>query len=416
MYPLKQSTAITVPFFAHSDNGDGVPGIADGSFTKRISKDGGAFAAMTVTVTEMENGFYSLPLSTAHTDTTGILTISLSTSAKRVNLQFRVHARLPDDHAFPVVSGRGIDVDATGGAEITANQSVNVAQWLGSAPSALIAGRVDANAQVVGDKTGYALTTGEEDAIVNKVWDETTAEARTAGTYGQLLKDNVNATISSRASQTSVDAVQADTDNIQTRLPAALVSGRMDSNAQVVADKTGYALTSGEEDAIVNKVWDETTAEVRTAGTYGQLLKDNVNATISSRASQTSLDTVQADTDNIQTRLPAALVSGRMDSNAQVVADKTGYSLAADSVNAAALAADAVTEIADGILDRNMGTGTDSGSPTVRTVRQALRFNRNRFNIAGGTLSVYKEDDITVSWTGAVTTTAGNPVTQVDPA
>jgi len=32
--------------------------------------------------------------------------------------------------------------------------------WLGTAPSALITGRVDANAQVVGDKTGYAIGTG----------------------------------------------------------------------------------------------------------------------------------------------------------------------------------------------------------------------------------------------------------------
>lgn len=32
--------------------------------------------------------------------------------------------------------------------------------WLGAAPNALISGRVDANAQVVGDKTGYSLTAG----------------------------------------------------------------------------------------------------------------------------------------------------------------------------------------------------------------------------------------------------------------
>ena len=38
--------------------------------------------------------------------------------------------------------------------------SSNLASWLGSAPNALIGGRVDANAQVVGDKTGYSLTAG----------------------------------------------------------------------------------------------------------------------------------------------------------------------------------------------------------------------------------------------------------------
>ena len=71
---------------------------------------------MTVTITEMENGFYSFPLSTSHSDTAGILTIVFTHgSAKQINLQFRVHARLPDDLAYPTVTGRSIDV-TTGGA------------------------------------------------------------------------------------------------------------------------------------------------------------------------------------------------------------------------------------------------------------------------------------------------------------
>ena len=90
--------------------------------------------------------------------------------------------------------------------------------------------------------------------------------------------------------------------------------------------------------------------------------------------------------------------------------------IATGAVDADALATDAVNEIADGILDRNMATGTDSGSATVRTVRQALRFLRNKWSISAGTLTVTKEDDTTASWTGAVTTAAGNPVDSVDPA
>ena len=45
MYPLKQSTAITIPVWAMDSSGDAVTGLVDGGFTKRISKDGGAFAA-----------------------------------------------------------------------------------------------------------------------------------------------------------------------------------------------------------------------------------------------------------------------------------------------------------------------------------------------------------------------------------
>lgn len=72
---------------------------------------------------------------------------------------------------------------------------------------------------------------------------------------------------------------------------------------------------------------------------------------------------------------------------------------------------------ADAVLDRDMSTGTDSGSTTVRTVRQSLRFLRNKWAIASGTLTVYKEDDSTASWTSAVTTdAAANPVISNDPA
>lgn len=115
MYPLKQSTAITGVFFAHDANGDGVTSLVDGGFTKRISKGSGAFAAMTVTITEMENGWYSYVISTTHSDTLGILTITFThASCKQVNQQFRVHARLPDDHAFPATSGRSSAIDASG--------------------------------------------------------------------------------------------------------------------------------------------------------------------------------------------------------------------------------------------------------------------------------------------------------------
>lgn len=140
MYPLKQSTAITVPFFAHDANGDGVTGLVDSGFTKRISKNGGAFAAMTVTITEMENGWYSFPLSTSHTDTLGILTISFShASIKRVNLQYRVFARINDDFAWPTTSGRSIDVDANGGVEVGSfqNSAITSAALASSANEAI---------------------------------------------------------------------------------------------------------------------------------------------------------------------------------------------------------------------------------------------------------------------------------------
>lgn len=103
---------------------------------------------------------------------------------------------------------------------------------------------------------------------------------------------------------------------------------------------------------------------------------------------------VQADTNDIQSRLPAALVGGRMDSGV------------------GAMDAGVMTEVADAMLDRNLAGGASGGS---RNVRNALRSLRNRQGIAAGTLTVYQEDDTTPAWTAAVTTTAGNPLSEIDP-
>jgi hypothetical protein len=163
---------------------------------------------------------------------------------------------------------------------------------------------------------------------------------------------------------------------------------------------------------------------------------------------------VETDTADIQSRLPAALVSGRINAYIGSMADDvvTANAIAADAIGSSELAASAITEIqsglstldaagvrtavglasanldtqldaiptavenADALLNRDMATGTDSGSSTVRTVRQALRFLRNKWSISAGTLTVCKEDDSTASWTAAVTTTAGDPVSAAAPA
>jgi len=77
-------------------------------------------------------------------------------------------------------------------------------------------------------------------------------------------------------------------------------------------------------------------------------------------------------------------------------------------------AATYATTCADALLDRNMATGTDSGG---RTVRNALRFLRNKWSVAAGTLTVTKEDDSTSAWTSTLSTNAAAvPVIGSDPA
>ena len=126
-------------------------------------------------------------------------------------------------------------------------------------------------------------------------------------------------------------------------------------------DKTGYGLSA----AAVQAVWDAATTALTTVGSAGKLVVDNLNATVSSRLASASYTTP-----------PTAV------------------------------------ENADSLLARNVSGGSSAG----RTVKQALHLLRNRTNIAAGTLTVYDVDDITASFTAAVTTTAGDPISQIDPA
>lgn len=131
----------------------------------------------------------------------------------------------------------------------------------------------------------------------------------------------------------------------------------------------------------------------------------------------TVVDAIKAKTDQL-----IFTVANRVDANALQVGDKTGYAIgtggiaasafAAGAIDAAALAADAAAEIADKILGRNLAGGSDGG----RTVMDALRILRNKRSISGATLTVTAEDDATPAWTATIATTAGDPISSVDPA
>ena len=113
----------------------------------------------------------------------------------------------------------------------------------------------------------------------------------------------------------------------------------------------------------------------------------------------------------------AKVADGTIDAATFATGAITADAIAADAIGSSELAATAANEIADAILDRDMSTGADSGSTTVRTPRQALRFLRNKWDISAGTLTVRKEDDSTASWTSSVSTdAAAEPVIGNDPA
>jgi len=169
----------------------------------------------------------------------------------------------------------------------------------------------------------------------------------------------------------------------------------------------------------VSSGWYKVTMDATDTGTEGDLVV---------RGTAASCD----DTERVfRVHLPANFGVTSIDSNGRVdvikiagttqtagdVGIKTGFSLAATGLDAVTESATGAKALADALLNRDMSVGTDSGSPTVRTVRQALRFLRNKWSISGTALTVTKEDDTTSSWTGTVTASPGaDPISGNDPA
>jgi hypothetical protein len=169
-------------------------------------------------------------------------------------------------------------------------------------------GKVDVN-----DKTEFSLSS----AGVQAIWDALTSALTTVGSVGKRIADYLDAAISSRNAtapdNAGIAAIQAKTDNLpanpasQTNLDVA-VSTRLASasytapdNASVTAIKaktdnlpatpaaTGdaMALTSGERTTLAGVIWDRLLTAITTVGSIGKLLKDNIDAAISSATAPT---------------------------------------------------------------------------------------------------------------------------------
>lgn len=162
---------------------------------------------------------------------------------------------------------------------------------------------------------------GSSGLIVNSRLD---AQVSTRATQAQIINDatpfpgaSIDVAMSTRASAVAVSAVQADTNDIQARLPAALVGGKIDAN---VGTMNAGVITA----AVIAS--DAIDADA--------LAADAVVEIQLGLATSVALATVQADTDDIQTRLPATLVGGRMRSHVEA--------MDTDVIGAAQIAAGAI--------------------------------------------------------------------------
>lgn len=133
------------------------------------------------------------------------------------------------------------------------------------------------------DKTGYALSAGGVDAI----WDEATSGHSTAGSYGKLITDDLNATISSRSSHSAADVATAVLVTPANKL-ATDGTGRVTVGSN--ADKAGYSISGTKttldalNDITSASVWAESARTITglTAAALADLFDTNSGTTYAS--------------------------------------------------------------------------------------------------------------------------------------
>lgn len=156
---LKQSTARNLMVFL-TDSSDHVTGKTGATLTSTLSKDGAAFASISPSVTERGDGWYSLALTTAHTDTLGDLVLHITASgADPIDLREQVFASLPGDSVTVSSLGANSITDSS----LAASAITEIQSGLATAADLTavkaktdsltftVAGQVDANIQYVND-------------------------------------------------------------------------------------------------------------------------------------------------------------------------------------------------------------------------------------------------------------------------
>jgi hypothetical protein len=218
-------------------------------------------------------------------------------------------------------------------------------------------------------------------------------------------------------------AIETDTADIQTRIPAALVSGRMDASVGAMASGvltataiasdaiTAAKLASDVSAEIADAVWDEAISGHLTGGTTGA-----------------SLNAAGSAGDPWSTTLPGAYSSGTAGyiigtninatvssrSTLDAAGIRTAVGLASANLDTQLGDLPTATENADALLNRDMSAVSDTNA---RSPLNALRAIRNKWGISGTTYTVRKEDDTTTAWTAELSSSAGaDPVTGSDPA
>ncbi len=392
----RKNTAYRVTFPILDADGDLVTGAT--GLDSEVSKDGGTFADCTNEATEIatSSGIYYLDLTSTemNADTVAIIVKTSSSGAKTTTLVM-----------YPVES-TDIDVNVTafGGTAGTfsgGRAEVNATHWGGTAVASAV---VSANAiQISGDSaaadnceaffdgTGYAGT-GNTIPTVTTCTNVTTVN----GLAANVITATAIAADAIGASELAADAVAEIADAVWDEV----LSGHL------TAGSTGAGLNAA---GSAGDPWSTSLPGAYGAGSAGYILGTNLDGTVSSRASQTSLDTLDNYVDTEVAAIKAVTdqmvftTANRL--NVQVYGMEAGVvtaaAVATGAIDADALATDAVTELVTGVLTTQMteSYAADGTAPTLAQAMFLVQQSLHEFAISGTTRTVKKLDGSTTAAT-----------------
>jgi hypothetical protein len=276
------------------------------------------------------------------------------------------------------VTDSAIATDAIGSAELAASAVNEIADQVWDE---LIAGHLGAGS--TGEALNNAGAGGDPSAIADAVWDEARAGHVAAGSFGEgvaSVQGNVTGSVAS-------------------------VTGAVGSVAAGGITAASIATDAIDSDAIAASAVTEIQSGLATAA---------------------AVAAVQADTDDLQTRIPATLNGGRMRSHVEAIdaGTITAAVVATGAIDADALATDAVNEIVDQVWEEQIGdhsgtvgstaealadAATGGSAPTAGQIADAVWDEALADHVAAGSMGANQNliDNVPADTSAAVTAAHG---------
>lgn len=356
----------------------------------RVTASGSTEVVTGGSATEVGDGVYRYTLSSSSTGTEGLYVAVFKTSTTSVDQQHIAAAYYVTD-LLGNVNVTQISGDAT-----AANNAESFFDGTG------YAGTNNVIPTVTSVTNGVTLANGAITAAVIAT-DAIDGDALAASAVTEIQSGLATASSVSTL-QTTATAIETDTQDIQSRLPAALVSGRMASDAVAISGSTTAA------DNVEANIGNLDAAVSSRLASAGYTAPDNASVTA-----------IKAKTDSLT--FTGSDVRATLDSETVTVGAMSANAITATAVQDGALTpakfgSTVWNKIADHVLRRSAASAessSDGDALAFRSLLGAVAKLVNRVSATSTTLTVYRTDDSTALGTQTVTTDASaDPITELN--